>query len=189
MLSLDALDSRRSAATRQLAEPGPDDAQLRRILQTCVRVPDHGTRVPFRFIAIRGGARAALAEAMVGRLHERDRQAHPAVIDKLRNRFTAPPVTIALVCRQGEDPKIPASERFSTASCVGLLLLQAAQAEGFGAQWLTGWPCHDRAILDLLGLTADELLIGTFGIGTARELPAERERPDVDALLSEWTGA
>ena len=31
MLTLDALDDRRSTPTRQLGEPGPDDAQLLRI--------------------------------------------------------------------------------------------------------------------------------------------------------------
>lgn len=189
MLSLDALDSRRSAATRQLAEPGPDHAQLRRILQTCVRVPDHGKREPFRFIRIAGAARAALAEAVIGRLHEREPQADPAVVEKLRTRFTVPPLTLAIVCKQGADPKIPASERFSTASAVALLLLQAAQAEGFGSQWLTGWPCYDRPLLQALGLADDEVLIGTFGLGTPKEWPEERERPDVDNLLSDWTGA
>lgn len=189
MLTLEALDTRRSAATRQLTAPGPDDARLRRILRSAVRVPDHGRREPFRFIRIAGDARARLAQLLCARLAQREPQAHPAVVDKLRDRFTAPPLTLALVCKQGPDEKIPASERFSSASCVGFALLQAAQAEGYGTQWLTGWPCYDRAVLDLLGLAEDELLIGTFGIGTPREAPAERERPDVDALLVDWTGA
>ena len=52
MLTLAALDARRSVPTRQLAAPGPDEAQLLRILRTAVRVPDHGKRVPFRFLRI-----------------------------------------------------------------------------------------------------------------------------------------
>ena len=71
MLTLDALDSRRSTPTRQLAEPGPGEAQLLRMLQTAVRVPDHGKRVPFRFLRIAGAAREALADAVVLRLRER----------------------------------------------------------------------------------------------------------------------
>ena len=50
------------------------------------------------------------------------------------------------------DEKIPESERFSSASCVCFALLQAAQAAGFGAQWLTGWPAYDHDVLRLLGL-------------------------------------
>ena len=56
-LTLDALDSRLSVPTRQLGAPGPDDASLQRILRTAVRVPDHGKRVPFRFLRIAGAAR------------------------------------------------------------------------------------------------------------------------------------
>ena len=57
------LDSRLSVPTRQLATPGPDAAQLQRILRSAVRVPDHGKRVPFRFLRIAGPARALLAVA------------------------------------------------------------------------------------------------------------------------------
>ena len=71
MLTLDALDSRLSTPTRQLAAPGPGEAQLLRILQTAVRVPDHGKRVPFRFLRIQGDARIALADAAEARLLER----------------------------------------------------------------------------------------------------------------------
>jgi nitroreductase len=190
MLSLDALDTRRSVPTRQLTAPGPDPDTLQRMLATAVRVPDHGKRVPFRFLHISGNARNALADAAQARLVEREPDAGDAVIEKLRCRFTLPPLTIAVVAKLGVDDKIPASERASTASCVCLLLLQAAQAEGFGAQWLTGWPAYDRPFLEgVLGLAEDEHLTGTIAIGTSQVEAPERERPDVAALLIDWSPA
>lgn len=187
MLTLDALDSRRSTPTRQLGEPGPDAAQLLRMLQTAVRVPDHGKRVPFRFLRIAGSARTALADAAAARLLAREPEAGDAVVEKLRTRFTLPPLTVAVIARLGEDPQIPASERFSTAACVCLLLLQAAQAEGYGAQWLTGWPAYDRDFLETtLGLASDEQLAGTVAIGTPALETPERDRPDPAALLADW---
>lgn len=190
MLSLDALDTRRSVPTRQLTAPGPDTDTLLRILATAVRVPDHGKRVPFRFLRIAGDARTALADAAQARLAEREPAAGDAVVTKLRTRFTLPPVTIAVVANLGVDAKIPASERAATASCVCLLLLQAAQAEGFGAQWLTGWPAYDRTFLErTLGLSADEHLAGTIAIGTPQVEAPERDRPDAAALLSDWLPA
>jgi nitroreductase len=186
-LTLDALDSRLSVPTRQLAEPGPDDARLLRMLRSAARVPDHGKRVPFRFVRIAGAARKALADAAVARLRQREPGAGEAVEAKLRSRFVLPPVTVAVVARLGPDDKIPASERFSTAACVCLLLLQAAQADGFGAQWLTGWIAYDRPFLEgTLGLAADEQLAGTIAIGTAAVAVPDRERPDVAHLLSDW---
>ena len=187
MLTLDALDSRRSTPTRQLAEPGPGEAQLLRMLQTAVRGPDHGKRVPFRFLRIAGDARTALADAAAARLLLREPEAGDAVVEKLRTRFTLPPVTVAVIARLGEDAQIPASERFSTVSCVCLLLLQAAQAEGYGAQWLTGWPVYDREFLETtLGLAGDEQLVGTIAIGTPALEAPERDRPDPAALLADW---
>jgi nitroreductase len=187
MLTLAALNSRRSTPTRQLTSPGPSPEQLERILQTAVRVPDHGKRVPFRFLTIQHAARLALADAAEARLRQREPNPDPAIVDKLRTRFIAPPLTIAVIAHQGDDAKIPASERFATASCVCLLLLQAAQAEGFGAQWLTGWLTHDRDFLEqTLRLSPDEVLVGTLAIGSTNTQPTERERPDIHTLLSDW---
>ena len=187
MLSLEALDTRRSVPTRQLAAPGPDAPTLQRMLASAVRVPDHGKRVPFRLQRIQGDARIALADAAETRQREREPETGDAVISKLRTRFTLPPLTIAVIAQLGFDEKIPVSERAATASCVCLLLMQAAQAEGFGAQWLTGWLAYDRAFLEsVLGLTSDEQLTGTIAIGTPQVDVPERERPDVAALLSDW---
>ena len=187
MLTHTALLSRISTPTRQLAAPGPSAAQLQAILHTAVHVPDHGKRVPFRLLRIAGAARAALADAAEARQRVLDPQAGPAVIEKLRTRFTVPPLTIAVIAKLGPDEKIPASERFSSAACVCFQLLLAAQAEGFGAQWLTGWLAYDRPFLEhTLGLHADEQLLGTLAIGTATVAVPERERPDVAALLTDW---
>jgi nitroreductase len=186
MLTLDALDTRLSVPTRQLAAPGPDDAQFLRMLRTATRVPDHGKRVPFRLLRIAGDARLALADAAEARLLEREANPGEGAIEKLRNRFTLPPLTIAVIAKLGDDEKIPVSERFSTASCVCLLLLQAAQAEGFGAQWLTGWPAYDRPFLEgTLGLAPEERLAGTIAIGTPLVAVPERERPDAAFLLTD----
>ncbi|MCR6495583.1 nitroreductase [Thermomonas sp. S9] len=187
MLTLQALDSRRSVPTRQLTSPGPDEATLLRMLRTAVRVPDHGKRVPFRFLRIAGTARAALADAALARLRQREPDAGAAVEEKLRTRFTLPPLTLAVIARLEPDTKIPEAERRASAACVCLLLLQAAQAEGFGAQWLTGWPAYDRPFLEgTLGLAPDEELVGTVAIGTPQLAAPERERPDPAALLADW---
>ncbi len=186
-LTLDALASRHSTPTRQLDAPGPDDAQLLRMLNTAVRVPDHGKRVPFRFLRITGVARTTLADAAEGRLREREPDAGEAVIDKLRSRFTTPPLTLAVIANTGPDEKIPATERFSSAACVCFQLLQSAHAVGFGAQWLTGWIAYDRPFLEgVLGLDAEEQLVGTIAIGTPRIEVPDRPRPDPAELLADW---
>lgn len=180
------LDERRSVPASQLGEPGPDDALLLRLLRSAVRVPDHGRRVPFRFLRIAGDARAALGEVLARRALERDPASSDAVLDKERGRFTRAPVVVAVVAVLGPDASIPESERFSSASCACFALLQAAQAFGFGAQWLTGWAAYDEAVQRTLGLAGHERIAGFVHIGTPRQEAPERDRPDPGALLSDW---
>jgi len=188
-LSFDCLDARRSTPSRLLAAPGPDDAMLLRMLASAVRVPDHGKRVPFRFLRIAGEARHELGAFLADRALERDPDASAAVLDKDRLRFSHAPVVIAVIARLGPDDKIPESERASAASCVCFALLQAAQAAGFGAQWLTGWPAYDPVVLTRLGLAGDERVTGFVHIGTPQHEAPERDRPDPSALLSDWVPA
>ena len=180
------LDSRRSVPALQLAEPGPDQHALLRILQSAVRVPDHGKREPWRFLRIAGDARIALGEALAMRTMEREPNASDAALAKDRQRFTRAPVIVVVIARLGPDEKIPESERFSSASCVCFALLQAAQACGFGAQWLTGWPAYDEPVLRLLGVAEHERIAGFIHIGTPSQHVPERERPDPAALLDDW---
>ena len=186
---LACLNARRSVPARQLADPGPDAETLERMLGAAVRVPDHGKRTPWRFLRIAGDARHALGEALVARALQHDPAAGAAMIDKDRQRFAHAPLVIAVIARLGPDEKIPESERFSSASCVCFALLQAAQACGFGAQWLTGWPAYDEAIRQLLGVGAHERIAGFIHIGTPKLEAPERERPDPGALLTDWIPA
>lgn len=183
-----SLNMRRSTPSRLLSEPAPDDAALERMLAAAVQVPDHGRRVPWRFLRISGDARARLGEALAARALELDPDVGEARLEKDRHRFDSP-LVVAVIAKVGEDPKIPASERFSTASCVCFALLQAAQGCGFGAQWLTGWPAYDEKILRLLGVGADERIAGFIHLGTAQSAPPERERPDPRELLTDWSPA
>ena len=68
-------------------------------------------------------------------------------------------------------------------------LLNAALAAGWGANWLTGWACHDAQWREQnLGLMPDEWIAGFIHIGTESIAPPERPRPDMDAL-TEWIEA
>ncbi|HEY4559997.1 MAG TPA: nitroreductase [Lysobacter sp.] len=184
---LNALDERRSVPASQLCEPGPDHDVLMRMLRSAVRVPDHGKRVPFRFVRIEGDAREAFGERMAARSRERDPSASESVIEKDRRRFLHAPMIVTVVAAQGEDAKIPASERLLSAGSVCFALLQAAQAFGFGAVWLTGWAAYDPEMRRVLGVEDDEAIVGFIHIGSIRQPTPERDRPDPALLLTDWT--
>jgi nitroreductase len=185
---LQLLDARRSTPSRLLGPPGPDQAQLERMLRTAVRVPDHGRLVPWRLLLIRGDARLRLGERLVRRQRERDPAAGQAVLDKDRQRFGHAPLVIAVIARIGDTDRIPEQEQLLSGGSVCFSLLLAAEALGFGAQWLTGWPAYDPVILQALGLQAGERILGFIHVGSRAGEAPERARPDPRDLLQEWQG-
>jgi nitroreductase len=187
--ALEPLDARRSVPARQLHAPGPDHDTLLRLLQSASRVPDHGRRVPFRFLRIAGDARLALGEALAAITLQRDPQAGAGAVEKDRQRFSHAPLVVAvLAVLDPDDSKIPEQERLLSAGCACFALLQAAQALGFGANWLTGWPAYDPDVHALLGMGAHERVVGFVHIGTPAVAVPERDRPDASTLLSDWVG-
>lgn len=182
----EALDQRRSVPSKQLGEPGPDPATLLRMLQAAVRVPDHGKLVPFRFLRIAGDARHALGEWLVQRTLQREPDASEAVLDKERGRFAHAPLIVAVIARLTPAHKVPEQEQLLSAGSVCFALLQAAQAAGFGAQWLTGWAAYDEVVRERLGVGEHEKIVGFIHIGTPKLDAPERERPDAATLLSDF---
>lgn len=183
---LQALDQRRSVPSLQLGEPAPDPATLMRMLESAVRVPDHGKLVPFRFLRLQGEARHALGEFLARRSRERTPAASEAAIEKDRQRFSHAPLIITVVARLQPNLKVPEQEQLLSAGCVCFALLQAAQALGFGAQWLTAWMAYDAAVAAHLGLADNERIVGFIHIGTPMRDVPERDRPDPAQLLQDW---
>ena len=55
--ALAALLTRRSVSPRRLAPPGPENADIERMLQVAMRGPDHGGLRPWRVIEVARGER------------------------------------------------------------------------------------------------------------------------------------
>ena len=180
---------RHSTPSRLLGPPGPDHGQLLRMLEAAVHVPDHGRLTPWRFLRIAGDARATLGHALVSRLLEREPDAPEAKVTKERERFNHAPCVIAVIATLTPGHKIPESEQIQSGSCACFALLQAADALGFGAQWLTGWAAYDPKILELLGVGANERVLGFIHIGTIITPQDDRPRPDPATLLTDWQPA
>lgn len=186
MDSLAHLRQRRSIPSRLLGEPGPSPEQLSAMLVQAVRVPDHGKLAPWRFLRIQGPSRHVLGELLVARSLERDPAAPAAALEKDRLRFSHAPLVLAVIGRPTAGHKVPEQEQLLSGGAVCFALLQAAQALGFGAQWLTGWAAYDPVVRARLGLAGSETVLGFIHIGTATEAAPERQRPDPAGLLSDW---
>lgn len=174
------LAARRSRSARTLVAPGPDRAGLLALLTLAARVPDHGKLEPWRFVVLEGAARERVGE------RARDRATALGLdADKAAAAFTQGPVIVAVLSVPRETTKIPAWEQTSSAAAVCTLLLLAASAAGWGANWLTGPLARDADfIAAALGGAPGETVAGFVHIGTETVVPEDRPRPDIAALTT-----
>jgi len=180
--TLSFLALRRSSPALTLTAPAPDAGQLDDMLRIAARAPDHGKLAPWRFVVLEGDGKAAFAERLDALAQGRGDATLSAKLAKLKT----PPLAVAVI----SSPKaaaIPEWEQLLSAGVACTNLLYAALAMGFGANWITDWYSYDAEATALLGLAAEERVAGFVMIGTAREAPLERERPDLAPLVSRWT--
>jgi len=182
---LDFLALRRSASAPTLKAPPPSHEELADLMRLAARVPDHGKLSPWRFIVLEGEAKAAFEAAVDGLAASApDPEKAKGAMFKLR----IPPLAVVVVSRFIPG-KIPEWEQRMSAGAVCMTLVNAAQAMGYGANWITDWYSYDQRVWALLGLEADERIAGFVYLGTAGETPLERVRPDVAALTKWWSPA
>jgi nitroreductase len=86
------------------------------------------------------------------------------------------------------EGKIPEWEQVLSAASVCTLLLVAAEAMGYGANWITDWYAYDKHARQVLGLHKHEQVAGFVYIGAASEQPLERVRPEVAEITSWFRG-
>jgi nitroreductase len=177
------LARRRSASALTLSAPAPDEAELARLLILAARVPDHGKLSPWRFVVLKGEAKAAFVHGLEG-IAER-RPDGPKALAKL-GKIRQPPLTVAVISRFIEG-EIPEWEQRLSAGAVCAMLITAAQAMGWGANWITDWYAYDHDAGRLLGLGQGEHVAGFVHLGTPSEPPLERVRPDVTAITTAWS--
>lgn len=184
---LDFLATRRSRPAKTLALPVPDRAALEPMLSAAARSPDHGKLEPWRFIVLERPALERLAGLVALRGEALGRSAED--IEKAQGQYIQAHLAVAVIEVQRPSEKIPAIEQTYSAGAVCLALLNAALASGWGANWLSGWPSHDRGFVEAgLGLAEAERVAGLIHIGTETTRPPERPRPDMAAITT-WLDA
>jgi len=185
---LDALLERRSVPAPMLRAPAPEGEELERILATALRAPDHGALRPWRFVLIRGEARARWADAIEAAMRARDPDGPQPLISKQRDRILKAPLVIALGARV-QAGKIPEIEQLLTVAAGTMNVLNALHAAGFGAVWVTGPNAYDPRVAEALGLHAPDRLLGFLFVGTPDgSALAPARRGELAEHVREWQG-
>jgi nitroreductase len=184
---LSLLSTRRSGKPRDLAAPGPDEAQLQQILEIAARTPDHGKLAPWRFVIVLADKRAALAETITNAYRAERPQAARLEIEALEQFATQAPALVVVLSSPKVDSHIPLWEQELSAGAACMNLLHAAHALGFAGGWLTGWSAYSDAVRDAFG-AEPERIAGYIFLGTPGKQLEERPRPDLQKIISTWQG-
>lgn len=182
--------NRRSVVAGNMTAPGPDVETLDKMLAMAARVPDHGKLAPWRFILFQGDDRASFGETLAKAFAASNPECPDKLVAFERCRFERAPLVIGVVSSPiVPHPKIPEWEQILSAGAVCQNLLLAANAFGFSAQWLTEWYAYDQTVLADLGLAAHEKIAGYIYVGTATQMPCERDRPHLADKVQAYSAA
>jgi nitroreductase len=181
--ALEFLLTRRSRPQKTLTTPVPTREDLTPILTAAARTPDHGKLEPWRFIVLERAALRRLGD--LARARAEDLSLPEDKATKGPMQFDTSDLAVAVIEVQKDSEKVPPLELTYSAGAACLALLNAALAAGWGANWLSGWPSHDRSFMSQgLGLADHERIAGLIHIGTEKSAPPERPRPDLESIVT-----
>jgi nitroreductase len=174
---LDALINRR--AIGQLTDPAPSGADLQRIQQAAMNVPDHARLQPWRFLMVEGEARQALGELYVKAAKQENPGVSAEQQQKCLQQPLRAPLLVVVIASIHEHPKVPKVEQLISAGCAAHNMLLAAEALGYGGIWRTGDMAFNDTVKQGLGLAENEEIIGFVYLGT----PDGNAKPDPNVVI------
>ncbi|SEK32851.1 Nitroreductase [Roseateles sp. YR242] len=188
MDGLTLLRTRASIGPKHLAEPGPDEAQLRLMLEAALHAPDHGELVPYRFKVVSGDARQDMSRLFGEAARRAGKDDAGVALDE--ERALRPPVTVAVVARVDMGhPQVPAHEQWVALGGALANFLNAAHALGFGGKMLSGAKVRDPGLVAAF-CEPGETLVGWIALGTPLKAPKPRApKAGGEAALTHWVAA
>ena len=183
--ALSLLETRRSGKPRELVGPGPNKAELQRILTIAARTPDHGKLTPWRFVTVAEEQRDAFGALLREALTEHDPCATIAHHQKEDDFAHYAGQLVVLISATVPEHKIPVWEQELSCGAAAMNLLLAAHSLGYIAGWVTGWRTYSERVRRAF-CSPGERLAGFVFIGhPSRELE-DRPRPQASEVAREW---
>lgn len=186
-LTATLIHTRQQLAPKRLFAPGPNAAQIHAYFQAAAAAPDHGQILPWRFIVVPAGSRAALGAVFAQALQERDPSASDKELGEARDKaHRAPFVALAVIRGAPDDhPQIPLQERLISLGCAIQNMLLSAHADGFGSGLVSGQAMQTGGLRHLFALHESEQAVCFVAIGTVDRRKPIRARPDPSSFVSE----
>ena len=176
--ALTLIHSRQHVSPKRLVDPGPDSAQIEKILSAAGAAPDHGRLNPWRLVIIPPERRHLLGAVFAEALIERDGEATELQIEEARSKAFRGPFLLLVVARLGPElGETHPRERLVSAGCAIQNMLLVAHALGFGAGLASGKALYSPQMRQLFRLTEHEEPLCFLSVGTVQTSKSPRPRP------------
>lgn len=153
----------------------PTRRELLPLIQAAASGADHSALRPWRLIAIRGGARARLGDALVAAAG-----AEGEAATKLAAKPLRAPLLLAIVVVLRPSPKVPDWEQEAAAAGVAHALSLLLDEAGWGVMWRTGAEVRSAPVHRAHGLDENERLLGWLYVGGKPAKPKSGRRPPIN---------
>jgi len=160
---LKTLHSRTSSP--RLAGEVPSKEALEGLFQAAMRAPDHAQLRPWRFLLVSGDDRNVLGDLFAKAKIEDNAELSAIELDKIRSKPLRAPLIIVAIASIQPHPKVPEIEQVLSAGAAVQNLLLAAYASNIGAMWRTGSMAFHKTVMEGLGLSNNEQIVGFVYIG------------------------
>jgi nitroreductase len=179
------IHGRTHISPKRLGDPGPSESQKESILLAANAAPDHGRKVPWRFIEIQESSRASLGEVFYQCLLERDQSATAIQLQEARDKaLRGPLLFIAIANYYDTSDQISKQEKLISLGCAIQNILLSAYAYGYGSGLSSGRALESIYIRNLFQLSDHEDPICFITIGTVLKNRPDRIRPSLSEYHS-----
>ncbi|MCB0385993.1 MAG: nitroreductase [Bdellovibrionales bacterium] len=164
-------------------DPVPDEL-VEEAIRLSLVAPNHKLTFPWHYFWPKGKVRVDLAELAVKiKQQSPGDPISPAMLERARNKFLAPPVLIALGLKKTEND-FQAREDYATLACGVQNMALYLWEKGVGCKWSTGKPSRHEETYRLLKANPEEIeLVGFLWVGYPEKIPPMMPRPELSQVL------
>ena len=150
----------------KLIAPAPTEDELEILFKAALRAPDHAMLQPWHYRIFAGEAGLnKLGELFVEATQLSQPDIEQEKLDLLSKKPHRAPMVIVATVKVKQHPKVPEIEQILSAGASVQNLLMAAHFLDIGAMWRTGSLTFNSHLMRLLGLEANEKIVGFIYLG------------------------
>lgn len=164
---IDSIVKRRTIKPEDCTGEKISEQHIQQVLETANWAPTHGYTEPWRFVifADNGLTKFAQDHAEMYKKHTPADNFKQVKYQKLLDRAKLTSHIIAIICKKGNNPKIPFWEEMAATACAVQNMQLAAASLGIAAYWNSGGMTAHPEMKTYLGYSEDDFVMGFLYLG------------------------